>query len=229
MDIKILASGSTGNAYIVSNDTGDTVLLDAGIPFPAIQAAMRYRTSALDACLVTHRHGDHALAVPKLLARGIAVYGPADLKEICPGVEIIPEAGMKIGSAFKAKAFRAHHDVECNGYLLDSINKHERLLYMTDTTYTEYTFAGLTHVMIECNHSVRTVMQNVRDGVIDAALAERIIRSHMSIETVLGFLKVNDTTRLRQVYLLHLSDNNSDEETFKGLVQEETGAEVYVA
>lgn len=229
MNVKILASGSTGNAYLVNNDNGDTVLLDAGIPFPAIQAAMGYRTSTLDVCLVTHRHGDHALAVPKLLERGIAVYGPSDLKEIYPGVETVPEAGIKIGNAFKVKAFHVHHDVECNGYLLDSVEQHERLLYITDTTYTEYIFAGLTHVMIECNHSVRTVMQNVRDGVIDAGLAERIMRSHMSIETVLGFFEANDTTSLRQVYLLHLSDNNSDEETFKRLVQEETGAEVYVA
>jgi len=34
---------------------------------------------------------------------------------------------------------------------------------------------------------------------------------------------------VRQIYLLHLSDGNSDAEAFKRQVQQETGAEVYIA
>lgn len=234
MDIKILASGSAGNAYVVS-DGYTNLLLDAGIPFQKIQEGMGYRTAMIDACLVTHRHGDHAKAVPKLLERGIPVYGPPDLAEAYPGVRSpdIPEGKNHlyghVSTSFNIMGFRVHHDVECYGYLAVSSHTCERLLYMTDTTHTEYKFDGLTHIMIECNHSQEIVMRNARNGVIPGELAERIMRSHMSIETVLGMLEANDTTKLKQVYLLHLSDANSDAEDFKRRVQEATGAEVYVA
>ena len=85
MEIKILASGSSGNAYVV-NDGKTILLLDAGIPFTQIQKGMNYKTSQISACLVTHRHGDHAKAVPKLLERGIPVYGPSDLSKEWDGI-----------------------------------------------------------------------------------------------------------------------------------------------
>ena len=232
MEIKILASGSSGNAYVV-NDGKTILLLDAGIPFTQIQKGMNYKTSQINACLVTHRHGDHAKAVPKLLERGIPVCGPKDLADMYQGVFAMPPYDGKLECPFSygysIKPFPVHHDVECYGYLVESYNTGERLLYMTDTTHTEYTFKGVTHFMIECNHSQETVMRNARNGVIPGELAERIMRSHMSIETVLGMLDANDKTKLKQVYLLHLSDDNSDAEDFKRRVQEATGAEVYVA
>ena len=51
----------------------------------------------------------------------------------------------------------------------------------------------------------------------------------MSIETLLDLLRSNDMSKVRQIYLLHLSDNNSDAEAFKRQVRQETGAEVYIA
>ena len=237
MDIKILASGSKGNAYVVS-DGKTTLLLDAGIPFTQIQKGMNYRTSQIAACLVTHRHGDHAKAVPKLFGRGIPVYGPSDLAKEWDGIvkelwvskkKNTKRGWYTVSESFEVMPFPVHHDVECLGFLIASRETGERLLYMTDTAYTEFKFNGVTHIMIECNHSQETVMRNARNGVIPGELAERIMRSHMSIETVLGMLDANDKTKLKQVYLLHLSNDNSDAEDFKRRVQEATGAEVYVA
>ena len=51
----------------------------------------------------------------------------------------------------------------------------------------------------------------------------------MSLENFIEFLRANDMSRVRQIYLLHLSDGNSDAEGFKRRVQQETGAEVYIA
>ena len=70
---------------------------------------------------------------------------------------------------------------------------------------------------------------NVRDGKVPLPLAERVAGTHMSIETLLDLLRANDMTKVRQIYLLHLSDNNSDAEAFKKIVQQETGAEVYIS
>ena len=56
----------------------------------------------------------------------------------------------------------------------------------------------------------------------------RLIKSHMSLEHFLDLLKANDLHEVKQIYLLHLSNNNSDAERFREAVQKLTGTEVYV-
>ena len=52
----------------------------------------------------------------------------------------------------------------------------------------------------------------------------------MELGTTLEFLKVNQGPDLRNVVLLHLSDNNSDAEMFVARAKEVVGmADVYVA
>ena len=82
---------------------------------------------------------------------------------------------------------------------------------------------------MECNHSYEIVDRRVKEGKLDRTLARRLVKSHMSLENFIEFLRANDMSRVRQIYLLHLSDGNSDAEGFKRRVQQETGAEVYIA
>ena len=228
MDIKIIASGSSGNAYLIG-DGKTRLLLDAGIPFKRIQIGCGFRTSSIDACLVTHRHGDHAAAIPKLLQRGITVYSNADVAGLYPGVQQMEaRREFRIGT-FRILPFEAEHDVPCYGYQVTSEETGDKLVYITDSAYVRYTFAGLTHIMIEANYDEDIMLGNVRDEKIPFSLAERVAGTHMSIETLLDLLRSNDMSKVRQIYLLHLSDNNSDAEAFKRQVKQETGAEVYVA
>lgn len=228
MDIKVIASGSSGNAYLIG-DGKTRLLLDAGISFKRIQVGCGFRTSSIDACLVTHRHGDHAMAVPKLLQRGIPVYSNADVAELHKGVQ--PVAALKEFNVntLRILPFEVEHDAECYGYQVTSAATGEKLVYITDSAYVRYTFTGLTHIMIEANYDEDIMLGNVRDEKIPFSLAERVAGTHMSIDTLIDLLRANDMTKVRQIYLLHLSDNNSDAEVFKRLVQQETGAEVYIA
>ena len=73
MEIKTLASGSTGNAYLVGDGT-TTLLLECGISMRELMRRSRFTLSRVDACLITHEHGDHARAVHDVMARGIPVY-----------------------------------------------------------------------------------------------------------------------------------------------------------
>ena len=54
------------------------------------------------------------------------------------------------------------------------------------------------------------------------------MKSHMSLEHLLEMLQSNDLRDVRQIYLLHLSADNSEEDRFRREVQCLTGAEVYV-
>ena len=228
MDIKTIASGSCGNAYLIG-DGHTLLLLDAGIPFKRIQIGCGFRTSSIDGCLVTHRHGDHAAAIPKLIERGITVYGNADVAEFYEGVQELAALMEYTVGTFRVLPFEAVHDVPCYGYQVASTATDEKLVYITDSAYVKYTFSGLTHIMIEANYDEDIMLGNVRDEKIPFSLAERVAGTHMSIDTLIDLLRANDMTRVRQIYLLHLSDNNSDAEVFKRLVQQETGAEVYIA
>ena len=228
MDIKIIASGSSGNAYLIG-DGRTRLLLDAGIPFSRIQIGCGFRTSSIDACLVTHRHGDHAAAIPKLIERGIAVYSNADVAERYEGVQELSARKEYTIGTFRVLPFAAEHDVPCYGYQVTSTETGEKLVYITDSAYVRYTFTGLTHLMIEANYAEDIMIGNVRDDKIPFPLAERVAETHMSIDTLMELLRANEMTKVRQIYLLHLSDNNSDAERFKRQVQQETGAEVYIA
>jgi len=55
MEIKVLASGSSGNAYFVS-DGKTPLLLEAGIPFKEIQRGLNFRLQELVGCLISHEH-----------------------------------------------------------------------------------------------------------------------------------------------------------------------------
>ena len=228
MDVKIIASGSSGNAYLIG-DGHTRLLLDAGIPFKRIQIGCGFRTSSIDACLITHRHGDHAAAILKLLQRGITVYSNEDVAGLYPGVQSVEARREFCIGTFRILPFEAEHDVPCYGYQVASEETGEKLVYITDSAYVRYTFTGLTHIMIEANYDEDIMLGNVRDEKIPFSLAERVAGTHMSIDTLIDLLRANDMTKVRQIYLLHLSDNNSDAEVFKRLVQQETGAEVYIA
>lgn len=235
MKIKVLASGSTGNSYIITDEvSGVSILLDAGIPVKEIQRGCGFKLSKVAGCLITHCHKDHSKAAKDLMKLGVDVYMSKGTANECGldghRLHIVAGAGkpFRVGP-FLVKAFDVEHDApEPLGFLVDIPEAQERLLYLTDSYYTKYRFSGLTHIMAECNYDMDVLMENLRSGVVPSVLAPRILKSHMNLDNLLDMLRVNDLSRLRQVWLIHLSDNNSDAAKMKEAVQRLTGAEVYV-
>lgn len=232
MDIKILASGSSGNAYRISD--GETeLLLDAGIPLKAIQIGCGFRLRQIEGCFITHAHQDHSKAARDLARLGVDIYTSAGTIEACrlTGHRIRPVKALEelTVRTFKVLPFDVQHDApEPLGFLFASTATGEKLLYFTDTYYIKYKFVGLTHIMAECNYSEEGIKRSVEAGYIPIELVPRLVKSHMSLEHLIELLKANDLKNVRQIYLLHLSQNNSDEKAFREEIQRQTGAEVYV-
>ena len=125
--------------------------------------------------------------------------------------------------------FPTEHDCDGSmGFLLAN-QAGEKLLFITDSFYCKYLFNGITHLMIETNHSYEILNQNVEAGIITQAQKNRLIQSHFGLENVKKFLQANDLSKVKEIYLLHLSEGNSDAELFKREVQELTGKPVIVA
>ena len=74
MVIDVLASGSKGNCYIIS-DGQSKLMLDCGIPYGEIQEACGFNLcSQINGVLVTHEHSDHIRSAQRLMKSAINVY-----------------------------------------------------------------------------------------------------------------------------------------------------------
>ena len=233
MDIRVLASGSRGNAYLVS-DGVTPILLECGLSIKQIRQGLGFGLSTVAACLVSHEHQDHCKAITDVLRAGVYVYtSPGTIEAL--GLDnhrlraVKSKDTFRIGS-WTIKAFETQHDAqEPLGFLLKSNVTGERLLYATDTYYIRYRFPRLNYIMVECNYAADILEANVKRGSVPEVLKKRLLTSHFSLDNVKEFLKANDLSQVREIWLLHLSDGNSDAERFKREVQALTGRPVYIA
>jgi len=176
---------------------------------------------------------DHSKAVKDIMRAGIDCYmsrGTAEALGISGHRLNIIKAKQqfRIGT-WTILPFETQHDAaEPLGFLLAN-QEREKLLYATDTYYIRYRFPGLTHIMVECNYSMDILRANVDAGLVEPALKNRILKSHFSLENVKEFLKANDLSKVQEIWLLHLSDGNSDAERFKREVQAISGKPTYIA
>jgi len=231
MDVQVLASGSGGNCYRISAG-GSSLLLECGLPLRQIREGLDFGLSRVAGCLLTHEHGDHARAAADLMRAGVDVYtsrGTAAALDLAGHrLQVIRAKQRFTVGPWNVIPFDMVHDAaEPLGFLIDSEN--ERLLFATDTAYLRYRFSGITQLMIECNYDLTTLKANVAAGLVDRQVKRRVLHSHMHLETVRGLLEANDLSRVKEIWLLHLSDDNSDEERFKAEVRRLSGKPVYVA
>lgn len=232
MEIRVLASGSSGNAYRISD--GETaLLLDAGIPLKAIQTGLGFRVRDIIGCFVTHAHKDHSKAAKDLARLGVDIYTSKGTADVCGltghRIKVVRALEELVVGTFRVLPFDVQHDApEPLGFLCTSTVTREKLLYFTDTYYLKYRFQGVTHIMAECNYSEDSIRNSVEAGYIPVELVPRLVKSHMSLEHLIDMLRANDLRFLRQIYLIHLSESNSNAEKFRDEIQRQTGAEVYV-
>lgn len=229
--IKPLASSSKGNCYHIT-DGRTPLLLECGISFKEIQKGVNFKLSEIEGCLISHEHQDHSKAIKDVMKAGIDCYlsqGTADaLNATGHRINIVKALKQfKLGT-WTILPFDTQHDVaESLGFLM--VSGENKVLFATDTYYIKYRFNGLTHIMVECNHSYKILEENVTNGLLDEGQKNRLIQSHFSLENVKDFLKDNDLSKVKEIWLLHLSDGNSDAELFKREIQELTGKMVFVA
>ncbi|SMF88071.1 Phosphoribosyl 1,2-cyclic phosphodiesterase [Paenibacillus uliginis N3/975] len=232
IEIKPLGSSSAGNAYYVT-DGHTPLLLECGLRFKDIQRALNYRMSEIAGCLMTHHHQDHSLAARNIMRFGIDLYASAGALEaagLCGhrAISVKAREQFRLGT-WTILPFEVEHDAdEPLGFLL--VNKvGEKLLFATDTWYIQFQFSGLTHLLIECNYSEHILDQNIISGIVGVERKRRLLKSHFSLENMKEFIRANDMSKVKEIWLIHLSDTNSDADLFKQEVQALTGCPVYVA
>ncbi len=216
-------------------------MLEAGVPFIETKKALGFQIAKIKACLITHEHKDHAGRIEEVMASAVPCYcsegtaaairyksrrRPGTLQEgriYEFGKFLVQPFGVVHDAAQPFGYYIAHPDLGSNG---------ESLLFATDTAYLKNTFSNLHTVLIEANYSLPLLAEGTKSGRIPAAVRDRIIKSHMSLEHALDTLRANDLSRLHNVVLIHLSADNSEAEAFKRYAERgirQAGAEVFVA
>lgn len=236
IEFKPLASSSAGCCYVLSGGGAKApLLLDCGIRYKLIQIGMNFEVSSLAGCLISHAHGDHIAAADKLIEAGVhcyaseetwTAYDPESRSHYSNVLRLGEQSEVGDWSVIPCEA--VHDAPGTFGFLVGS-PQGDRILYLTDSAYAKNKFPGLTHLCIECNFDPEVIRGNARSGKVDRSRYSRTVKTHMSIDTLLGFLKANDLSKLKEIHLLHLSAANSDAVSFKRKVQEVTGVPTYIA
>lgn len=213
MKFEALASSSSGNAYIVSdNDT--RILLECGVSHKKLQKLSGFSLSEFQACLVSHEHKDHAKSVMDLISRGMAVYmsqGTAEALET-DAVNLIEHMEQFNVGSLDIVPFTTFHDAaEPLGFLIKSRVDGDVLAFATDTVNLRYQFPGLNILAIEANYDKAILERCER---MPEKVRHRITNSHMEIDTLCDYLRSLDLSRCREIHLLHLSDATSHEGHF---------------
>lgn len=82
--------------------------------------------------------------------------------------------------------------------------------------------------MIECNYDERKLNDRLRQGSISRPQAERLLKSHMSLQNLCVWLKSQNLDEVQQIYLLHLSRENADRKICEETIKKLTGKPVIV-
>lgn len=234
MQITTLASGSSGNAYTVT-DGKTTLLLEAGLD--AHELCIKTKLDDVRACLISHAHGDHSKGAAALMSRyGIPVVASLGALKTLKlensfWADPIGDREERALDTMTIKAFSVPHDAaDPMGFLIKS-SSGDKLMFITDAFYIPIRPpVGLTHLMVECNHSVELLDETIMLGDTPHEQRERIRRSHMSLETLIAWLDRNADRldALQEIHLIHISSRNGDPRLFKEKIQEATGKLVHI-
>lgn len=218
--MKILYSktSSSGNASVIESGDGHLLIIDAGIKYRTVDKAVGYRLHNADAILITHVHKDHTYYLADFLSRrikafishktlsGCNIYASKEAYWFIDENNTLDTDGFKIVSFELVHTYASGHPCECYGFLILDKSTGEKMLWSTDTQYIKNKFPPLDFYCIECNYFEH---DNYNDDLdyIEKVVEQRRVQSHMSFESVVKFLKIQDLSKCKEIRLLHLSSS----------------------
>ena len=217
--VHTLASGSSGNALVLSWEGGN-ILVDAGISCRRIRQgllALGLDLSGLDGVLITHTHSDHISGLQTLIKHtGCPVYAsPRAGRDLLRRMVLLEDRLREAEGAFWVKdcavtAFPTSHDAPGSlGYRFDTPGGSIGLL--TDSGFVtpeaEAVLPGVALAVLEANHDAEAV----RSGPYPYFLKERILgpAGHLRNEDAAAFAVTLARAGAREIVLAHLSQENN--------------------
>ena len=210
MKLKCLGSSSAGNCYLLTSNSGETLILDCGIPIKEIKKGLNWNIMGIQGAVCTHCHSDHSLSLAELRNIGIDVFYPS----VDPNVGVVNFGNFRVQSfdltTLDGRWTHTNADgseCPCCGFLITH-KEMGRMLYITDTNLIKWRFKNINHILLGVNYD-KDLIDNE-----DSAKVNHVYRGHMSIDTACDFVKANNSKDLQNVIMCHLSKNNADKDLF---------------
>ena len=218
MYLKCLGSSSAGNCYLLTSNSGETLILDCGIPIKEIKKGLDWNIKDVVGVLCTHKHLDHSKSLNDFKAMGIRISAPyiqyAQFEGILHYYHTIPYGGFKV-KAFDLTTIDGnwtHTDANgepCPIYgFLIAHKEMGRMLYITDCEVVKWKFKDINHILLGVNYDKDLVDKD------NDPKTRHVFRGHLSIDTACDFVKANYSDSLQNVIMCHLSSENADSDSF---------------
>ncbi len=234
MRFASLGSGSKGNATLVQ--AGQTcVMIDCGFSLKETEARLsRFDLDAteLDAILITHEHGDHVRGagplsrkydIPLWATRG--THSKAVLGKL-PALNFLDVHQHFVVKDLAIQPYPVPHDARepCQFVFSDG---RQRLGMLTDvgmiTPHIEAQLAGCDALLLECNHDLQMLEQGPYPVSLKQRVAGRL--GHLSNAQTAALLNTVEHSRLKHLFIAHLSEQNNTPELACDALVEATGCD----
>lgn len=195
MILKCLSTSSAGNSFILTNNAGKHLMIEAGLPLDQLKQGIDFDIANWEGLICSHGHTDHSLSVEKIRKMGITTYTPYMDTEH-------KRLKTQIGD-FQIESFPVpHNGVENRGFLIGVDS--QQICYITDAEYCPYKLSSknIDTLIIECNY----MAELVRD---DLPNLQHKVLGHMELETTIGIIQDNAKS-LKNVILVHMGAGSLD-------------------
>ena len=226
MTLKCINSGSSGNCYILTSDSGETLILDCGIPIKEIKKGLNWNIRNVVDCIVSHVHSDHSKSVEDLEAMGIPILAPYlgdSSKSMNMGEFTVKHFDLTTIDGNWTHTDANGEPCPIYGFLITH-KEMGRMLYITDCNLIKWRFKDINHILLGVNYDKDLIDRD------NTGKANHVFRGHLSIDTACDFVKANYSDSLQNVIMCHLSAENADSDSFiKKMKRVVWGANVDVA
>ncbi len=229
MKLIIVGSSSSGNGYALQSDSGEIMLIEAGVPIKEVKRAIGYKTSKVVGCIVSHIHTDHAKYSEEYIRAGITVMSNSDVASRIYGVEVLSEGSTYDFGPFSVTPFSIEHDVPNFGYLVH-INGFGSIFFATDCYNLHKCIKGCSCYLMECNYEDALLNKAVSEGKTVPSQANRIRLSHMSLAHAADFLQQCAAEQsAKHIVLIHGSSRHLNPDVAVNTFQRVFGIPTYYA
>jgi len=219
MHYEQLYSGSSGNLYVVTSNSGNRILIECGVPWRKLLKVLDYDLTSIAGCLISHSHKDHCKSALELINAGIPIYaskgtldalGLIGARRTCT---ISNKDLVKNIGDFDVFVFDTEHDApEPLGFIVRENLLGEYLLFATDTSHIRYRFnIPFSLIAIELSYDRDILYDRVESKDIHESVAKRLLVSHFEKRNAIRYLMdFCDLSRCREIHLIHCSSDNLD-------------------
>ena len=210
MLLRTIATGSSGNSYVLISNTGEILLLDLGVSEKTIKKGIDWKISNVVGAVISHEHKDHSLSVEDFKSMGIQILSPY-LGDSCKsmnmgGFTVKPFDLTTIGGNWTHTNANGE-PCPIYGFLI-AHKEMGRMLYITDCELIKWRFKDINHILLGVNYDKDLIDRD------NTGKANHVFRGHLSIDTACDFVKANYSDSLQNVIMCHLSAENADRDSF---------------